>query len=80
MARVIWSDPFRGASNLAGRSKVRTIAATKFYHPHETDLRESWECRAGQHSAKANVDILGWNLLMFELPGVEEDGMSGRNV
>src|SRR5215510_3485407 len=61
MAGVVWSDPFRGASNLAGRSNVRTIVATKFYHPRETDLRESWECRAGQHSVKANVDILVWN-------------------
>src|SRR5262245_30700939 len=76
MAGVVWSDPFRGASNLAGRSNVRTIVATKFYHPRETDLRESWECRAGQHSVKANVDILVWNFLDVRTPR----GRRGRHV
>ena len=79
MAGVIRSDPFRGASNLTGRSNARTKEATKFYHLRETDLQESWECRAGQHSAKAKVDIPTWNWWMIELPGVEEGGMSGRN-
>ena len=30
MAGVIWSDPFRGASNLIGRSNMRTTEASKF--------------------------------------------------
>ena len=61
MAAVMRSDPFRGASNLAGRSNVRTTEATKCYPPRETDLRETWEGRAGQHSAKAYVDVAVWN-------------------
>jgi hypothetical protein len=43
-------------------------------------IAESWECRAGQISVKTVSTSLLWNLSMFELPGVVEDGMSGRNV
>jgi hypothetical protein len=41
-------------------------------------LRDYWECRAGSHSAKANVGI---EVLDIDggLPGVGEDGMPGRN-
>jgi len=47
--------------------------------PRETDLRDHWECRAAQISAKANVDIPALELTGVELPGVIEDGMPGRN-
>jgi hypothetical protein len=47
--------------------------------PARNGLREFWECRAGGHSAKANVGIEVLDIDV-ELPGVGEDGMSGRNV
>ena len=37
------------------------------------------ECRAAQITAKANVDTAALELIGVELPGVVEDGMSGRN-
>ena len=37
------------------------------------------ECRDAQTTAKANVDIAALELIDVELPGVVEDGMSGRN-
>jgi hypothetical protein len=42
-------------------------------------LREFWECRAAQISAKANVDIAALEYIDVELPGVIEDGMPGRD-
>jgi hypothetical protein len=42
-------------------------------------LRECRECRAGGHSAKANVGIEVLDIDV-KLPGVGEDGMSGRSV
>ena len=42
-------------------------------------LRGSWECRAVGTSAKAYVDIPALELMDVEVPGVGEDGMSGRN-
>jgi hypothetical protein len=43
-------------------------------------LREGRECRAAQISAKATSASMLWTETMIELPGVKEDGMSGRNV
>jgi len=48
--------------------------------PSEAELREFWECRAVQQAAKAYVDIPALELMDVELPGVAEDGMSGRDV
>ena len=42
-------------------------------------MREDWECRAAQNSAKATSASKIWTKAMTELPGVREDGMSGRN-
>jgi|SRR5215471_2526633 len=47
--------------------------------PRETDLRDHWESRAAQISAKANVDAAALELISVDLPGVIEDGMPGRN-
>ena len=47
--------------------------------PARNGLRECWECRAGGHSAKANVGIEFLDIDV-ELPGVIEDGMPGGNV
>lgn len=43
-------------------------------------MREGRECRAAQISAKATSASKFWTETMFELPGVKEDGMSGRNA
>ena len=50
------SDPYRGASNLAGRSGSEPVKPRN-RPPAWNGLRECWECRAGGHSAKANVGI-----------------------
>ena len=42
-------------------------------------MRELWECRAAQISAKAMSASKNWTMTMFELLGVIEDGMPGRN-
>jgi hypothetical protein len=47
--------------------------------PAWNGLRECWECRAGGHSAKANVGIEVLENIDVGLPGVGEDGMPGRN-
>src|ERR1019366_2838715 len=50
------SDPYRGASNLAGRSGSEPVKPRN-RPPARNGLRECRECRAGGHSAKANVGI-----------------------
>ena len=47
--------------------------------PARNGLRECRECRAGGHSAKANVGIEVLENIDVELLGVGEDGMPGRN-
>src|SRR6516165_2892604 len=47
--------------------------------PARNGLRENWECRAAQISAKATSTSKFWTEAMIELPGVREDGMLGRN-
>jgi hypothetical protein len=47
--------------------------------PRVKRIAGNWECRAAGNSAKANVDIAALELIGVELPGVVEDGMSGRN-
>src|SRR3954451_9219579 len=77
-ARETWPDPSRGASNLTGRSKCETVKTRKT-SPAWNGLRECWECRAARISAKAASASRNWTDAMSELPGVREDGMSGRN-
>jgi hypothetical protein len=73
------SDPYRGASNLAGCSGSEPVKPRN-RPPAWNGLRECRECRAGGHSAKANVGIEVLESIDVGLPGVGEDGMSGRNV
>ena len=47
--------------------------------PARSGLREHWECRAVGLLVKAYVDVPALELTDVELPGVLEDGMSGRN-
>src|SRR3954447_19114893 len=78
VAGETWSDPSRGASNLTGRSKREPVKPRKA-GPARNGLRECWECRAARISAKARVGIATLDTCDVELPGVREDGMSGRN-
>ena len=71
------SDPYRGASNLAGRSGSEPVKPRNV-RPARNGLREFWECRAGGQSAKVNVGI-GVLDIDVGLPGVGEDSMPGRN-
>ena len=64
-------------SNLTGCSNSEPVKH-EMRTPREADLRDSWECRAGRISAKANVGIKNSGQVGVELPGVREDGMSGQ--
>ena len=66
-----------GASNLAGGSGSEPVKPRNL-PPARNGLRECRECRAGGHSAKANIGIEYLDIDV-ELPGVGEDGMPGRN-
>src|SRR5208283_1338740 len=76
---VSQSDPYRGASNLAGCSGSEPVKPRN-RPPAWNGLRECWECRAGGHSAKANVGIEVLESIDVGLPGVGEGGMPGRNM
>jgi len=58
----------RGASNLAGRSVTRT-GKPRNTCPARNGLRESWECRAAQISAKAMSASETWTMTMSNSPG-----------
>jgi len=78
MAGEIWSDPFREASKLAGRSKCVNQEATKVI------ARVKWIAGVlGVPSrstlGEGHVDIAALELSMIGLPGVVEDGMPGAN-
>ena len=75
---VSQSDPYRGASNLAGCSGSEPVKPRN-RPPAWNGLRECWECRAGGHSAKANVGIEVLENIDVGLTVVGEGGMSGRN-
>src|SRR3954463_3751864 len=77
-ARETWSDPSRGASNLTGRSSGEPVKPRN-PGPGGNGLGESGEGGAARISAKAASASRHWTHAMSELPGVREDGMSGRN-
>jgi hypothetical protein len=79
MAGVIWSDPYRRASKLAGRSRCVNQEATKFIArvkriagilgvPSRSTLDEG------------RVDVVVLELSEVELPVVEEGGMPAQNA
>ena len=78
MAGEIWSDPFRGASNLAGRSNVRTTEATKYY-PRVKRIAGMLGVPSRSPIGEGLCRRRCLELIDVELPGVGEDGMSGRN-
>src|SRR5215470_797946 len=78
MVGVIRSDPFRGASNLAGRSNMRTTEATKCFPRVKRIVGFSGvPSRSTRGEGLCRCRCL--ELIDVELPGVGEDGMPGRN-
>ncbi len=72
------SDPYRGASNLTGRSG-REPGSLEIRAPRETDcgiVGSAEPLRSRRRPVSTSQD---WTHAMVELPGVVEDGMSGRN-
>jgi hypothetical protein len=72
------SDPYRGASNLAGRSGSEPVKPRNFTPAWNgfaglSGVPSRWEFGEGH----VGVEIL--EHIDVELPGVVEDGMSGRN-
>jgi hypothetical protein len=79
MAGAIRSDPFRGASKLAGRSKRVNRGSLEIQDPREADCGSVGSAEPLSSRRRPMSTSLHWNLSMFELPGVVEDGMPGRN-
>ena len=79
MAGAIRSDPFRGASKLAGRSKRVNRGSPEIQDPREADCGSLGSAEPLSSRRRPMSTSLHWNLSMFELPGVVEDSMPGRN-
>ena len=79
MAGASRSDSFRGASNLTGRSNVRTTEASK-YQARAKRIAGALGVPSRSTLGEGHVNIAALELSMIGLPGVEEDGMPGRNV
>ena len=73
------SDPYRGASNRAGRNDCVNQVAPKVTSRAKR-IAEFWECRAGLFAAKATPTIAHLEHAMIGLPGVPGDGMPGKNA
>ena len=78
MAGEIWSDPFREASKLAGRSKCVNQEATKVI-ARVKRIAGVLGVPSRSTLGEGRVDIAALELTMIELPGVGEDGMPGQN-
>ena len=78
MVGVIRSDPFRGASNLAGRSNMRTTEATKCF-PRVKRIAGFSGVPSRSTRGEGLCRCRCLELIDVELPGVGEDGMPGRN-
>jgi hypothetical protein len=76
------SDPYRGASNLAGRSGSEPVKPRNL-PPARNGLRECRECRAGGQTAKAMSASKFWNITMSDSPGSEraacQEGMCSES-
>src|SRR5215471_18818891 len=73
-----WSDPYRGASNLAGRSKCVNQEATKVI-ARAKRIAGALGVLSRSTLGEGHVDIAALELSMIGLPGVAEDGMPGAN-
>src|SRR5271167_451639 len=76
---VSQSDPSRGASNLTGRRNCEPVKPRNS-PPRESDcgMIGSVEPVSSRRRPRRHRDT--GQVAMFEVPGVGEDGMSGRNV
>ena len=72
------SDPYRGASNLTGRSRCVNQEAPK-YVPRVKRIAGGSGVPSCSELGEGHVDIDVLDQTMIELPGVIEDGMLGRN-
>src|SRR4029077_4267853 len=79
---AIQSDPYRGASNLAGRSGSEPVKPRN-RKPARNGLRECRDCRAGGQTAKAMSASKFWNISMLDSPGSErtacQEGMCSES-
>src|SRR6266567_3982891 len=73
-----WSDPHRGASNLAGRSKCVNQEATKVI-ARAKRIAGALGVPSRSTLGEGHVDIAALERSMIGLPGVVEDGMPGAN-
>ena len=73
-----WSDPYRRASNLTGRSKCVNREAPKDV-PRVKRIAGGSGVPSCSELGEGHVDIDVLDQTMIELPGVREDGMLGRN-
>ena len=78
MAGAIWSDPYRRASKLAGRSRCVNQEAAKFI-ARVKRIAGVLGVPSRSTLGEGRVDIAALELTMIELPGVGEDGMPGQN-
>ena len=78
MAGEIQSDPFRGASKLADRSRCVNQEATKVI-ARVKRIAGVLGVPSRSTLGEGRVDIAALELTMIELPGVGEDGMPGQN-
>jgi hypothetical protein len=72
------SDPYREASNLAGRSKCVNQEATKVI-ARAKRIAGALGVPSRSTLGEGHVDIAALELSMIGLPGVVEDGMLGAN-
>src|SRR5205807_6724521 len=73
-----WSDPYRGASNLAGRSECVNQEATKVIARGKR-IAGVLGVPSRSTLGEGHVDIAALERSMIGLPGVVEDGMPGAN-
>jgi hypothetical protein len=74
-----WSDPYWGASNLAGRSKCVNQVAPKVI-ARVKRIAGALGVPSRSTLGEGHADIVALELSMIGVPGVVEDGMPGGNV
>ena len=73
------SDPHRGASNLAGRSRSEPVSP-EILHLREADLQDEWESRAMRSPWRRPMsESNNWIRAIPDLPGDSEGGMPEKS-